>query len=97
MSTPYNGYQILQRRGAVMLVGEWNHVYRVIPLDGRPHVGQDIRLFMGDSGGRWEGATLVADVTNFTDKTWLDIVGAFNSDALHVVERYTRTDEDTIK
>jgi hypothetical protein len=97
MSTPYNGYQILQRPGAVMLLGEWNHVFRIIPLDDRPHVGSNIRLFMGDSRGRWEGNTLVVDVTNFTDKTWLDIVGAFHSDALHVVERYTRTDDDTIK
>ena len=95
-ATPYNGYQFLQRRGAVIMLAEWNHTYRVIPVDGRPHVGQNIRLWMGDSRGRWEGNSLVVDVTNFTDKTWFDEVGNFHSDALHVVERFTLVDANTI-
>jgi len=52
---------------------------------------------MGDSRGRWEGDTLVVDVTNHNDKTWLDMAGDFHSDALHVVERYRMTDVDTIQ
>ena len=95
-ATPYNGYHFLQRRGSVIMLAEWNHTYRVIPLAGRPHVGQNIRLWMGDSRGRWEGNTLVVDVTNFTDKTWFDEVGNFHSDALHVVERFTIVDANTI-
>jgi hypothetical protein len=51
---------------------------------------------MGDSRGHWEGNTLVVDVTNNNDKTWFDIVGDFHSDALHISERYTFVDPDTI-
>ena len=52
---------------------------------------------MGDSRGRWEGDTLVVDVSNYNDKTWFDMAGDFHSDALHVVERYRMTDPDTIQ
>jgi hypothetical protein len=62
----YNSYQILQTPGYVVIVYEWNHMTRVIPLDNRPHLDPRIRLAMGDSRGRWEGNTLVVDVTNFT-------------------------------
>jgi hypothetical protein len=51
---------------------------------------------MGDSRGHWEGNTLVADVTSFSEATWLDGAGNYHSDALHVVERYTRTNRDTL-
>ena len=51
---------------------------------------------MGDWRGRWEGNTLVVDVTNHTDRTWFDVIGTFHSDALHVVERYTFVDSATI-
>ena len=95
-ATPYNGYQIFQRPGSVIIFAEWNHTYRIIPLDGRPHVGRDIRLWMGDSRGRWEGNTLVVDVTNFTDRTWFDELGHFHGEELHVVERYTFADPETI-
>jgi hypothetical protein len=90
------GIQIDQVPGNVILTYEFNHAYRIIPLDGRPHVGGAITLWMGDSRGRWEGNTLVVDVTNHTDRTWFDVVGTFHSDALHVVERYTLVDSDTI-
>jgi hypothetical protein len=90
------GIQIHQVMGKVILTYEFNHAYRIIPLDGSPHVGGGITLWMGDSRGRWDGNTLVVDVTNFTDRTWFDVVGTFHSDALHVVERYTFVDTATI-
>ena len=108
----YNTYQFLQIPGYVVILYEWNHLYRYIPLDGQPHVDPEIRLGMGDSRGHWEGNTLVVDVTNFTDNTWVVGHGAppegapasalttghgvFHSDALHVVERFTLADTDTI-
>jgi hypothetical protein len=105
MPVYYNSYQILQRPGAVVIVYEWNHMTRIIPLDGRPHVDRKIRLAMGDSRGRWEGTTLVVDVTNFNDDTWVLGHGAISdgqpsssattghgivhSPELHVIERFT--------
>jgi hypothetical protein len=91
---PRNGYvpggmQFLQVPGAVMILYESNHAWRFIPLDGRPHAPQSLKLFMGDSRGRWEGITLVVDVTNFNEDTWLDSHGSIHSDALRVVERWT--------
>lgn len=67
----YNSYQILQRPGAVIIVYEWNHMTRIIPLDGRPRLDPRIRLPMGDSRGRWEGNVLVVETTNFDDDTWV--------------------------
>ena len=90
------GQQILQSPGYVVILNEWSHIYRIIPLDGRPHVGGSIQLWMGDSRGHWEGNTLVVNTTNLNDRTWFDIVGDFHSDALHVVERFTVLDADTI-
>ena len=100
----YNGWQILQPPGHVVILYEHNHLYRVIPLDGSPHPGDDIQLWMGDSRGHWEGNTLVIDVTNFTDKTWVIgelggegiHIGSFHSPDLHVVERLTIADADNI-
>ena len=88
--------QIQQFPGNVVITYDYHHSFRVIPLDGRPHVGGDIKLWMGDSRGHWEKNTLVVDVTNNTDQTWFDIVGAFHSDTLHMVERWTATAPDHI-
>jgi hypothetical protein len=95
MYTPF-GFQILQPRGSVVLLYEAFHSYRIIPLDGRPHISEPIRLFEGDSRGRWEGDTLVVDVTNQNDATWFDMAGNFHSDAIHVIERFTPVDANTI-
>ncbi len=99
-----NAYRIVQIPGYVVIFYEMIHDIRIIPLDGRPHVSENIRLWMGDSRGRWEGDTLAVDVTNFTDKGWIAnngasrrIKGIPQSEKLHVVERFTRTDADTIR
>jgi hypothetical protein len=96
MYTPF-GFQIFQPRGYVVIFFEAFHAYRIIPLDGRPHVPASVKLFEGDSRGRWEGDTLVVDVTNQNDKTWFDMAANFHSDAIHVVERYTLVNADTIR
>ena len=89
-------YQIIQRPGYFVMMYEYNHVTRVIPTDGRPHVGPNIRLFMGDSVGHWEGETLVVDTTNFNDKTSLGRTVPYHSDALHTIERFTRIDPNIL-
>jgi hypothetical protein len=83
------GFQILQTPNRVVILYEYGHHYRVIPLDGRPHLAKDILLWMGDSRARWEGNTLVVDVTNHNDQTWFDQVGNFHSTMLKVTERWT--------
>jgi len=95
MTNPFP-FQIVQTPGLVVILYEWDHSYRIIPTDGRPHAKDLDPSFMGDSVGHWEGDTLVVDVTDFNDKTWLDHGGHFHTEALHVVERYRRADLDTI-
>jgi hypothetical protein len=86
--------QIIQGPGHVAIFQEMsNNAIRIIPLDGRPHLPPSIRQWPGDSRGRWEGNTLVVDTTNFTHKTHF----GGSSEALHVVERFTRVDADTIR
>jgi hypothetical protein len=89
-------YQILQRPDSFVLLYEYNHVTRVIYTDGRPHVGANIRLFMGDSVGHWEGDTLVVDTTNYNDKTSLGRTVPYHTEALHTVERFNRVDPNLI-
>ena len=88
--------RILQFPDSIVMLHEFGHQYRVIYLDGRPHVGDALKLWMGDSRGRWEGDTLVVDVTNHNDRTWFDIVGGFHSDAMRITERWTFTNPDRI-
>jgi hypothetical protein len=93
----WGDFQIVQSRGTVAIIHEWNHFFRIIPVDGRPHAGQGLKLIMGDSVGHWEGNTLVVDVTNNSELPWFDTMGDFRSDALHVVERFTFSDRNTIQ
>ena len=88
-------FQFIQDATHLVMVGEQltTHPYRIIPLDGRPHIG-DIPMWNGDPRGHWEGDTLVVDVIHLTDRTWFDRSGNFHSEELHVVERYTRTGPD---
>jgi hypothetical protein len=91
-----NPYQFLQRPQEVVILYDYNHTSRVIHLDGRPHLGKNIRLFMGDSLGHWEGDTLVVDTANFNGKTAYSREIPYLSDALHTVERFTIVDANTI-
>ncbi len=93
----WSAYQILQFPGYVVFAYEQNHPYRIIPLDGRPHPSQDVKLWMGDSRGHWEGNTLVVDVANNNSKSRLDNEGDFASDKLRIVERYTFVDAKTME
>jgi hypothetical protein len=83
------GFQIIQLPGRVVFLYEYGHHFRSVPLDGRPHLPADMKLWMGDSRGHWEGKTLVIDVTNNNDQTWLDQVGAIHGSGMHVTERWT--------
>jgi hypothetical protein len=89
-------FQIVQTPGKVVILYEYFSLFRVIPTDGSPHPSDAYPTFMGDSVAHWEGDTLVVDVTQFNDKTWLVGVGTYHSEALHVTERFTRTDYNTI-
>lgn len=91
-----NGYTFLQRPGSIVMLLDYNHTSRIVYLDQRPHLGKDIRLFEGDSLGRWEGNTLVVDTTNFNDQTAYSTQIPYFTDALHTVERFTIVDADTI-
>jgi len=89
-------FHLFQTDGHVGITFEWSQVFRLIYTNGsKPHDG--IEFWMGDSRGRWDGDTLVVDVTNHNDKTWFDMAGNFHSEALHLVERFTMTGPDTIQ
>ena len=87
-----NNYQIVQTPEHLVILLEMIHDARVIPLNVRPHLSKNIRQLLGDSLGRWEGRTLVVETTNFTDRTNFRGSGA----TLHVTERFTRVDTDTL-
>ena len=89
-------FQIVQTPTQVTILYEYVHTIRNIYLDSFHPDDRSERLWMGDSRGRWEGDTLVVDVVQFTDQTWFDRSGNFHGEALHVVERYTRTGPDHI-
>ena len=88
--------QIVQIPGQVIMLFEFDHFVRRIYTDGRPHDKDAGPLWMGDSIGRWEGDTLVADTVSFNDKTTFDREGYPHSDALHLVERIRRVDHDSL-
>jgi hypothetical protein len=89
---PYSYYQIFQASGYLVLYMEAIHDARIIPLDGRPHLPQDVRQWNGDSRGRWEGNTLVVETTNFSPKS--NFMGS--TENLRVVERFARVAQDRI-
>ena len=86
--------QIFQTEDYVVIFQEMsNNDPRIVPLDGRPHLPSTIRQWSGDSRGHWEGETLVVNSNNFNDKIHFN----GSSEALHVVERFTRVDDETIR
>ncbi len=91
------GMQIIQPKGYVMMMWEFQHNRRIIPTDGRAHqLPPTVRQFMGDQVGHWEGDTLVVDTTNQTAKTWFDTSGHYAPEDIHVVERFTMINENQI-
>ena len=94
-----NNLQVVQTRDYVVIHTEMIHEARVVPLDGRPHVPSTMRLWLGDSRGRWEKDTLVVETTNFTDKSSFSgsiIARGGSTGAMHLIERFTRVDRDTL-
>jgi hypothetical protein len=87
-----NNYQIVQAPGYVTILVEMIHDARIIPIDARPHVPANVRQWLGDSRGHWEGNTLVVETTNFNDKTRFQRA----SQNMRLIERFTRTAPDTI-
>jgi len=88
-------FKILQSSGFVVFIWDAYHAFRVIPLDARPHVGTNIKLWMGDGRGHWEGNTLVIETTNVRGAR-LTFMGDFHSDNAHIVERLTFLDADNM-
>ncbi len=100
MPGPYNNnYQILQTPGYVVILREMIHEVRIIPTNGGPHLGQQVRQLMGDSRGRWDGNTFIVETTNFSNMTD-GTLGAYEyrgpGETTRMIERFTRVDADTI-
>lgn len=89
-------YQFIQNENYLLVQSEEAHAYRVIPTDNRAHIGRDIKLWNGDSVGRWEGNTLVVNTQSQNARAWLDQRGRFYTDEAVVEERFTLIDADTI-
>jgi hypothetical protein len=99
-----NGNEIVQGPGYVVMRHEMIHEARIIPLDGRPHPGAGLRMYLGDSRGHWEGDTLVVETTNLTDKVAIGSNGAgypgdpgYHTQNIRIVERFTRTGDNTLE
>jgi hypothetical protein len=90
-------FQILQRERDLTILFQFGHSVRTIHTNGTKHPKEKKGLWMGDSRAHWEGDTLVVDVTDLYEETWLDRAGNFHSSDLHVVERWTFLDANTIE
>jgi hypothetical protein len=93
----WHDIHLLQYDGYIVFEHEGGHTYQIIPLDGRPHVGSNIKLWMGDSRGHWEGNTLVINVTNNNAKGRLSRSADFSSDKVHHVIRITFLDANNAR
>jgi hypothetical protein len=90
-------FQIFQRPRDLTLVHQFGHSVRTVHTNGTEHPDGGIGFWMGDSRATFEGDTLVVDVTDFNGETWLDRAGNFHSEKLHVVERWSFVDVNTIR
>jgi hypothetical protein len=89
-------FQIFQRASDLNILHQFGHSVRTIHTNGTEHPDNASDWWLGDSRGHWEGDTLVVDVKNFNDETWLDRAGNFHSTDLHVIERWSFLDANTI-
>jgi hypothetical protein len=100
MATPYpmEIVQLPEQKRIIMLFEGATHIWREIYMDGRPHPqGDDLNpTYLGHSVGHWEGDTLVVDVVGFNEQTWMDYFGHPHTDMLHVVERFSRPNKNTL-
>jgi hypothetical protein len=87
-----NNFQVVQTEDYVLLLKEMVHEVRIIPLDGRPHLHENVRQWLGSSRGRWDGDTLVIETTNFTDKSYYQ----GSTENMHLTERFTRVADDVL-
>ena len=90
------GYELVQTPGSVVMMLNWGHFHRRIPLDNRPRPVTSAKFWMGIPRGRWDGDTLVIESTNFNGKMWLDSVGNFVSENVRVVERLKLVEANTM-
>ena len=90
-----NNFQIFQSPGYIAIAPEMIHSARIIPLDGRPHLGKNLHQWLGDTRGHWDGKTLVIETTNFRTDDDVIFRGA-DPATYHITERLTRVDADTI-
>jgi len=88
--------QLVQTPKQLVVLYEYFNSFRVIPSDGSGHREDMVPTFMGDSVGHWEGDTFVVDGVGFNDETWIGEPGTFHTDKMHVVERYTLINKDTL-
>jgi hypothetical protein len=93
----WHDVQVEQFPGYVIFLFEGGEAYRIVYLDNRPHVGNELKLWMGDSRGHWEGTTLVVDTANNNAKGRLSRAGDFSSDKVHHVERFNFIDADRLR
>jgi hypothetical protein len=100
MATPYpmEIIQLPEQKRIVMIFEGATHIWREIFMDGRPHpTGDELNpTYLGHSVGRWEGDTLVVDVVGFNENSWLDYYGHPHTDRMHVVERFSRPNKNTL-
>ena len=80
----------------IILSTDVGNFHRIIPTDGRPHVGPNAKFWFGNSRGRWEGDTLVVEITNLNGRGWFDTAGNFFTENTKMVERWRLADANTI-
>jgi hypothetical protein len=92
------GFQIVQNKDTLMMMWEFMHSRRIIPLDGRPlQLPSNVRQMQGESSGKWEGDTLVVTTKNQTNRTWFDTSGHYAPKDIDVVERFTMLNANSIQ